>query len=211
MEERENGTTFSVVEKQVKEGLANVGGDQAETVVIAYEPVWAIGTGKTATPEQAQEVHAFIRKQLETLLGGAAAGRARARGGGELDVGRRDVPRAGPPVCRRRTASRTTMAPSSGAIGGILQRLFHPADAVALDLHARDLRHTESGGLTSGVPEQRRLSDARLAPDDQDAALALAHVGDAPLLALELSEEARGIRGLDVLRRSVDRAPPVPS
>lgn len=84
LEERENGTTFSVVEKQVKEGLANVAADQAESVVIAYEPVWAIGTGKTATPEQAQEVHAFIRKQLETLLGGAAAGRVRILYGGSM-------------------------------------------------------------------------------------------------------------------------------
>lgn len=62
LEEREKDITFKVIEKQVKDGLANLTAEEAATVVIAYEPVWAIGTGKTATPDQAQEVHAFIRK-----------------------------------------------------------------------------------------------------------------------------------------------------
>lgn len=64
LEEREKGTTFKVLEKQVKGSFKNVTSKQWENIVIAYEPVWAIGTGKTATPEQAQEVHAFIRKLL---------------------------------------------------------------------------------------------------------------------------------------------------
>ena len=62
LKEREDGVTFKVIEKQVREGLAGLASEQAALVVIAYEPVWAIGTGKTATPDQAQEVHAFIRK-----------------------------------------------------------------------------------------------------------------------------------------------------
>jgi triosephosphate isomerase len=62
LKEREENVTFKVIEKQIKEGLACLTAEQAAIVVIAYEPVWAIGTGKTATPEQAQEVHAFIRK-----------------------------------------------------------------------------------------------------------------------------------------------------
>jgi len=62
LQEREKNITFKVVEKQVKDGLAGLTDEQAAQLVIAYEPVWAIGTGKTATPEQAQEVHAFIRK-----------------------------------------------------------------------------------------------------------------------------------------------------
>lgn len=71
--EREGGKTFSVVERHVTEGLKGLTPAQAPAVVVAYEPVWAIGTGKTATPEQAQEVHAFIRQKLHTLFGGEAA------------------------------------------------------------------------------------------------------------------------------------------
>ena len=62
LEEREAGSVQSVVEKQLTAGLKNVAENQLEKVTIAYEPVWAIGTGKTATPEDADEVHAFIRK-----------------------------------------------------------------------------------------------------------------------------------------------------
>ncbi|OEG70855.1 triose-phosphate isomerase [Candidatus Endomicrobiellum trichonymphae] len=62
LKERENNVTFSVIEKQVRDGLADITLQQASLTVIAYEPVWAIGTGKTATPDQAQEVHSFIRK-----------------------------------------------------------------------------------------------------------------------------------------------------
>lgn len=60
--EREAGNTFAVVERQIKEGLNPLDADDMKSLVIAYEPVWAIGTGRTATPEQAQEAHAFIRR-----------------------------------------------------------------------------------------------------------------------------------------------------
>jgi triosephosphate isomerase len=66
--EREAGKTFVVLEAQVRHGLAGVGGEQMRQVVIAYEPVWAIGTGKTATKEQAQEVHSFVRKLLGEIF-----------------------------------------------------------------------------------------------------------------------------------------------
>jgi len=69
IEEREAGDTLKVVETQVTEGLRDVSEKDADAVVIAYEPVWAIGTGKTATPEMAQEVHAYIRKLLNALFG----------------------------------------------------------------------------------------------------------------------------------------------
>ena len=65
--EREEGRTFPVLEEQVRQGLADVSFDAAGRVVIAYEPVWAIGTGRTATREQAQEAHAFIRGVLAGL------------------------------------------------------------------------------------------------------------------------------------------------
>jgi len=70
--ERESNVTFKVIEKQVRDGLKGLSADQASTLVIAYEPVWAIGTGKTATPEQAQEVHAFIRKIYSEIYKDAA-------------------------------------------------------------------------------------------------------------------------------------------
>jgi triosephosphate isomerase len=63
--EREAGQTFSVLDKQVKKGLDNYFAKDLATLVIAYEPVWAIGTGKTATKEQAQEAHAHIRSLIE--------------------------------------------------------------------------------------------------------------------------------------------------
>ncbi|MCL2485025.1 MAG: triose-phosphate isomerase [Endomicrobia bacterium] len=72
LQEREDNVTFKVIEAQIKGGLVNLTAEEAATVVIAYEPVWAIGTGKTATPDQAQEVHAFIRKLYAELYKDAA-------------------------------------------------------------------------------------------------------------------------------------------
>jgi triosephosphate isomerase len=73
LEEREAERTFDVVGGQLTGSLAQIPKDRATDVVVAYEPVWAIGTGKTATPEMAQDVHAFIRGQLESIFGDAAA------------------------------------------------------------------------------------------------------------------------------------------
>lgn len=67
LEERESGTMESVIATQLDAVISKVGIDQFENIVIAYEPVWAIGTGVTASPEQAQEVHAFIRDKLARL------------------------------------------------------------------------------------------------------------------------------------------------
>jgi triosephosphate isomerase len=66
LKERENGKAQDVVRRQVTGGLAGVDGAQLDRVTIAYEPVWAIGTGVNATPEQAEEMHAFIRSLIET-------------------------------------------------------------------------------------------------------------------------------------------------
>jgi triosephosphate isomerase len=68
LEERENEKTFAVLEEQLRKGLAGVSSEDMGKTVVAYEPVWAIGTGKTATKEQAQEVHAFIRKLLAEIF-----------------------------------------------------------------------------------------------------------------------------------------------
>ncbi len=66
--EREAGKTFEVVERQLREGLRGVSDHDAELITIAYEPVWAIGTGETATPGIAQEVHQFLRDKLANLF-----------------------------------------------------------------------------------------------------------------------------------------------
>jgi len=67
LEEREAGKTLEVVKTQLEKGLNGVSKEEMKNVVIAYEPVWAIGTGKTAKPEDAQEVHAYIRELLSKL------------------------------------------------------------------------------------------------------------------------------------------------
>ena len=67
--EREAGRTLEVVERQVRAGLRDLPRDRLKDVTVAYEPVWAIGTGKVATPEQAQEVHAAIRGWLKEIAG----------------------------------------------------------------------------------------------------------------------------------------------
>jgi triosephosphate isomerase len=69
LEEREAGKTFEVLEREIRNGLEGVG---PEKIVVAYEPIWAIGTGKTATPDQAQEAHAFVREKLKALYGNKA-------------------------------------------------------------------------------------------------------------------------------------------
>ena len=85
LEERENGTTEAVVKEQTVGGLKDVSAADMENVVIAYEPVWAIGTGKTATPEQAQEVHAFIRNLLKELYGTEVAENVTIQYGGSMN------------------------------------------------------------------------------------------------------------------------------
>jgi triosephosphate isomerase (TIM) len=82
--ERESGVTFKVIETQLTGGLSGLTPEQASGVIVAYEPVWAIGTGKTATPEQAQEVHKFIREKLSGSFGGDAASKIRVLYGGSV-------------------------------------------------------------------------------------------------------------------------------
>jgi triosephosphate isomerase len=84
LEEREAGNTEKIVERQLKGSLAGITTEQMEETIIAYEPVWAIGTGKTASPEQAQEVHAFIRKKLTFIFSEQVAKRVRIQYGGSV-------------------------------------------------------------------------------------------------------------------------------
>lgn len=84
LEEREAESTLAVVQTQLEGGLTDVDAKQATEVVIAYEPVWAIGTGKVATTAQAQEVHAFIRELLGKRFGAAVGNKIRILYGGSM-------------------------------------------------------------------------------------------------------------------------------
>ncbi|HIZ40766.1 MAG TPA: triose-phosphate isomerase [Candidatus Anaerobutyricum stercoris] len=85
LEQREQGVTVDFVRQQVKEGFYGVTADQAKTAVIAYEPIWAIGTGKTATTEQAQEVCAAIRACIAEIYDDATAAAIRIQYGGSVN------------------------------------------------------------------------------------------------------------------------------
>lgn len=84
LEERERDETFAVLDRQIKDGLEHVSPVQVAALVIAYEPVWAIGTGRTATAAQAGEAHAHIRKRLRQWLGADAADGCRVIYGGSV-------------------------------------------------------------------------------------------------------------------------------
>ncbi|MFH1413901.1 MAG: triose-phosphate isomerase [Candidatus Omnitrophota bacterium] len=84
LEEREANKTFDVLEDHAKNGLKNISVDNVLKLVLAYEPVWAIGTGKTATPQQAQEAHKFIRDLLSELYNKEAAQSLRIQYGGSV-------------------------------------------------------------------------------------------------------------------------------
>jgi len=82
--EREDEKTFSVLDNQIKNGLEGLSLDQNQSIVIAYEPVWAIGTGKTASPEQVQDVHFYLRNLLEKNFGNIVANATRILYGGSV-------------------------------------------------------------------------------------------------------------------------------
>jgi triosephosphate isomerase len=84
LEHRESGQTETVLCEQCQKGIVGLAAPQFAKIVIAYEPVWAIGTGKTATPEMAAEAHRVIRKELRTHFGGKAADEVRILYGGSV-------------------------------------------------------------------------------------------------------------------------------
>jgi triosephosphate isomerase len=84
LEERESGKTNDVVKDHIENGLRDLSNKDMSQVIIAYEPVWAIGTGKTATPEQAEEVHVFIRGLLENMFDKDIADKTRILYGGSV-------------------------------------------------------------------------------------------------------------------------------
>ena len=84
LEERDANDTLNVLDRQIKQGLDGLTGDQISGLVIAYEPVWAIGTGRNATPAQANEAHAHIRSRLRQWFGGHAADQCHVIYGGSV-------------------------------------------------------------------------------------------------------------------------------
>ncbi len=84
LEQRERNETLAVLDRQIKDGLDGLSADQIGGLVIAYEPVWAIGTGRNATPEQAGEAHAHIRSRLRQWFGGNAADQCHIIYGGSV-------------------------------------------------------------------------------------------------------------------------------
>jgi triosephosphate isomerase (TIM) len=84
LEERERNETLAVLDRQIKDGLDKVTGEQVAELVIAYEPVWAIGTGRNATAAQAEEAHAHIRTRLRQWFGAEAAEQCRVLYGGSV-------------------------------------------------------------------------------------------------------------------------------
>jgi len=84
LEEREGNKTFEVIEKQCTGGFKGLVAEEMEKIIIAYEPVWAIGTGKTATPDQAQEVHCYIRTLVTKMYNDGVAQTVRIQYGGSV-------------------------------------------------------------------------------------------------------------------------------
>lgn len=90
LEERESGNTEKVIEEQLKGSLAGITEEEMKKVVIAYEPVWAIGTGKTATPDQAESAHVFVRKVLAEMFSSEIAEGTVIQYGGSVNPGNVD-------------------------------------------------------------------------------------------------------------------------
>lgn len=84
LEERDAGQVEAVLERQIRGSLAGLGPKELSEIVVAYEPVWAIGTGRTATPEQAQEAHAFVRAKIAEISDAGTADRLRIQYGGSV-------------------------------------------------------------------------------------------------------------------------------
>lgn len=84
LEQREAGQTYSIIEEELKDGLNGLTSEQVQSMILAYEPIWAIGTGKTASPNQADEVHGFIRGWIKSFGGSKTAEVVRILYGGSV-------------------------------------------------------------------------------------------------------------------------------
>jgi triosephosphate isomerase len=116
LEDRESGKTIEIVARQVKGGLEGLGAAEIEKLVIAYEPVWAIGTGKTASPEQAEEVHADIRTLVGEIAGADTASGIRILYGGSVKPDNVDVLMSQPDIDGARVGGAALKADSFARI-----------------------------------------------------------------------------------------------
>jgi triosephosphate isomerase len=98
LQERDANETLAVLDRQIKLGLDGVTGSELASLVLAYEPVWAIGTGRTASPEQAQQAHGHIRARLTQWFGQDAASRCRVLYGGSVKADNTEALMAQPDV-----------------------------------------------------------------------------------------------------------------
>jgi triosephosphate isomerase len=98
LEERESQATYRVLETQLADAFAGLKTEAVAGVVVAYEPVWAIGTGKTATPDQAQDAHVFVRRRIEKLYGKDYASHLRILYGGSVKADNIDILMAQPDI-----------------------------------------------------------------------------------------------------------------
>ncbi|MEF3280445.1 MAG: triose-phosphate isomerase [Elusimicrobiota bacterium] len=98
LKERENQKTYEVLQTQIQNGVKEITKQEMEKIVIAYEPVWAIGTGKTATPQQAEEAHIFVRKEIERLYDRDVASEIRILYGGSVKAENIDLLMAQPDI-----------------------------------------------------------------------------------------------------------------
>ena len=98
LEERDGGRVEEVLSRQLRAGLAGLGTKEIQETVIAYEPVWAIGTGRNATPQQAQDAHAFIRREVASIADAHVADRVRLQYGGSVKPGNAAVLLAEPDI-----------------------------------------------------------------------------------------------------------------
>ncbi len=114
--ERESNKTFDVIKNHCEGSLAGLTADEMTKLVIAYEPVWAIGTGKTATPEQAQEVHAYIRGLLEKMFNKEVAQSVRIQYGGSVTPENISILIAKPDIDGALVGGASLKAPSFAAI-----------------------------------------------------------------------------------------------
>ncbi len=118
LEQRDAGTTVSVLEDQLSTGLSGVKPEQMEKVTVAYEPVWAIGTGKTATPDQAQDAHQAVRKWIAEHFNSGVADQIRILYGGSVKPGNVDELMALPDVDGALVGGAALEADSFAAIAG---------------------------------------------------------------------------------------------
>ena len=152
--QREAGQTFSILDKQVKDGLKSFVADELGSLVIAYEPVWAIGTGKTATAAQAEEAHAYIRSLVKGLFGAGPAGAVRA-GAQQQAAYRRSVRRVEPDASPRARRRGDCFLP--GSPGGGLARSWTA-------LPSRSSARVQGAGTGGPVSEAARHAAARRRP-----------------------------------------------